>query len=65
MTEEKIFKNAFGKKYNIEWYLGNGEIMTTSAVLVDSKFGYLYFAHPNDELIIIERRALRSMWCIK
>ena len=59
------FENAFDKKYNVEWYLANGQVVTTSAVLVDSKFGYLYFEYPNGGLLIIERKTLRSMECIE
>lgn len=59
-----FFDRAFGKKYNIEWYLGNGKVMTTSAVLTDVKDGFIHFIYPNGGLFIIEQKALRSMQCI-
>lgn len=58
-------ENAFFKKYNIEWYLGNGEVQTTSAMLLDVRKGYIFFVYPNDGLFIIEEKALRSMECIE
>ncbi len=59
------FENAFGKKYNIEWYLANGKVMTTSAVLVDGRFECLYFEYSNGGLFVVERRAIRSMECME
>lgn len=61
----KLLEDAYNKKYNIEWYLANGDAVTTSAVLVDSRFGYLYFTYPEGGLLIIERKALRSMSCLE
>lgn len=58
------FDRAFFKNYNIEWYLGNGKVMTTSAELTDVKDGYIHFVYPNGGLFIIEQKALRSMQCI-
>ena len=55
---------ACGKKYNIEWYLGNGRLRTTSAILEDFGDGYFYFAYPNGGLFIIEQKAVRSLECI-
>lgn len=61
---DSFFDRAFDKKYNIEWYLSNGKIQTTSAVLTDVKDGFIHFIYPNGGLFIIETKALRSMQCI-
>lgn len=60
-----LLEDACNKRYNIEWYLANGNVVTTCAELVDSRFGYLYFAYPEGGLFIIERKALRSMSCLE
>ena len=57
--------SAFNKKYNIEWYLGNGKVQTTSAKLIEIKNGFIYFSYPNGGLFVIEYRALRSLECIE
>lgn len=54
---------AYGKTYNIEWFLGNGMLQTTSAVLTDIGDGYFYFVYPNGGLFIIEQRSVRSLEC--
>ena len=59
------FDKAFNKKYNIEWYLGDGKIQTTSATLIEAKDGFIYFVYPNGGLFIVEQKALRSMACIE
>lgn len=56
--------SAYDKVYNIEWYSGNGKLQTTSAILIDSGDGYLYFEYPNGGLFIVEQRAIRSLECI-
>lgn len=60
-TDEK----AYDKVYNIEWYLGNGKLQTTSAILVNVGCGYFYFEYPNGGLFIIEQKAIRSLDCIE
>ena len=55
---------AYGKIYNVEWYLGNGKLQTTSAMLENIGDGYFYFICPNGGLFIIEQRAVRSLECI-
>lgn len=57
-------ETACGKIYNIEWYLGNGRLQTTSAILENIGDGYFYFVYPNDGLFIIEQRAIRSLECV-
>lgn len=56
---------GYGKKYNIEWYWGNGELQTTSAILENIGDGYFYFKYPNGGLFILEQRAIRSIECIE
>ena len=56
---------ACGKKYNIEWYEGNGRLRTTSAILENIGDGCFYFAYPNGGLFIIKQRAVRSLECIE
>ena len=64
IKENDFFDRAFDRKYNIEWYLGNGKVQTTSAILTDVKDGFIHFIYPDGGLFIIEQRALRSMQCI-
>ena len=52
---------ACGKIYNVEWYLGNGRLRTTSALLENIGDGYFYFEYPNGGLFIVEQRAIRSL----
>lgn len=54
---------ACGKVYNIEWYLGNGGIQTTSGILENIGDGYFYFVYPSGGLFIVEQRAIRSLEC--
>ena len=58
------YETCFGKKYNIEWYLGNGKIQTTSATLTNIDDKYFYFIYPHHGLFIIERKSVRSLECI-
>ena len=57
-------ETACGKKYNIEWYLGNGRLQTTSAMLENIGDGYFYFTYSNGGLFIVEQRAVRSLECV-
>jgi hypothetical protein len=56
---------AFDKLYNIEWYSGNGKVLTTSATLRMEQNGYSYFTYPNGGLFIVESKVIRSMQCIE
>lgn len=56
---------AYDKKYNIEWYLGNGRLATTSAALTNVGDGYFYFEYENGGLLIIDQRAIRSLDCLE
>jgi hypothetical protein len=58
-------ETACGKRYNIEWYLGNGKLQTTSAMLDNIGDGYFYFEYPNGGLFIIEQRNIRSLACLE
>lgn len=60
-----INESAYYKKYNIEWYWDNGELRTTSAILTGVNGGYFYFEYPNGGLLMIERRAIRSLECLE
>lgn len=60
-----INETAYYKKYNIEWYWGNGELRTTSAVLIEVSGGYFYFEYSEGGLLMIERRAIRSLECLE
>jgi hypothetical protein len=54
---------ACGKVYNVEWYLGNGKLQTTSATLENIGNGYFYFVYPSGGLFIVEQKAIRSIEC--
>lgn len=56
---------ACGKIYNVEWYLGNGRLQTTSAMLENIGDGYFYFVYHTGGLFIVEQRAIRSLQCVE
>lgn len=56
---------AFDKNYNIEWYLANGKIQTTSAILVSIENGYTFFRYPSGGLFMIKDEAIRSLECLE
>lgn len=56
---------AFKKDYNIEWYLGNGKIQTTSAVMTSIENGYIFFRYPSGGIFIIKDDAIRSLQCLE
>lgn len=56
---------AFEKKYNIEWYLNNGQIRTTSAVLTEIANGYLFFRYPSGGIFVLQDDAIRSLECLE
>lgn len=60
----KVDNKAYDKSYNIEWYLGNGKLQTTSAILVNVGDGYFYFEYQNGGLFVVEQKAIRSLECI-
>lgn len=60
----KVNESAYDKIYNIEWYLGNGKLATTSAVLKNIGDGYFYFEYPDGSLFIVEQKVIRSLECL-
>lgn len=60
-----IDDRAFEKIYNIEWYLANGEVRTTSAILVSIENGYTFFRYPSGGLFMIRDEAIRSLECLE
>ena len=65
-TNRKVVDDrAFEKKYNIEWYLGNGKICTTSAVLTEIANGYLFFRYPSGGIFVLQDNAIRSLECLE
>ena len=56
---------AFEKKYNIEWYLGNGKIQTTSAVMTSIENGYIFFRYPSGGIFMVKDEAIRSLECLE
>lgn len=64
-TRKVVDDNAFEKMYNIEWYLGNGKIQTTSAVLTEIANGYIFFRYPSGGILILQDDAIRSLECLE
>lgn len=62
---EREAKTPFNKKYNIEWYLDNSEVQTTSATLMYVKDGYMVFEYPMGGLLILKGKLIRSMCCLE
>lgn len=65
MTADDFFDKNLNKKYNVEWYSGDGKVQTTLAILTDVKNGYIHFIYPNGGLFIIQQKILRSMQYIE
>ena len=63
--EPVVDDRAFDKKYNVEWYLANGKIQTTSAILVSIENGYTFFRYPSGGLFMIKDEAIRSLECLE
>lgn len=55
----------YDKKYNVEWYSGNGKINTTSAIMTDMRDGYIFFKYPSGGLLVIKKEALYSLDCLE
>ena len=60
-----VDNRAFEKKYNIEWYLGNGDIQTTSATMVSIENGYIFFRYPSGGIFMVKDEAIRSLECLE
>lgn len=56
---------TFKKNYNIEWYLGNGDIQTTSAMLISIENGYVFFKYPSGGIFMVKNEAIRSLQCLE
>lgn len=56
---------AFEKKYNVEWYLGNGKLQTTSATMTSIENGYIFFRYPSGGIFVIKDDAIRSLECLE
>lgn len=65
-TVRKVIDDrAFEKTYNIEWYLDNGKIKTTSAVMTSIENGYIFFRYPSGGILMIKDDAIRSLECLE
>lgn len=64
-VRQVVDDRAFEKKYNIEWYLGNGTIQTTSAVMTSIENGYIFFRYPSGGILMIKDDAIRSLECLE
>lgn len=64
-VRQVVDDRAYEKKYNIEWYLGNGKIQTTSAVLTSIENGYIFFRYPSGGIFIVKNEAIRSLECLE
>ena len=64
-TRRVVDSRAFEKKYNIEWYLGNGDLATTSAVMTSIEHGYVFFRCPSGGILMVRDEAIRSLECLE
>ena len=64
-VRQVVDDRAFEKKYNIEWYLGNGNLQTTSAVMTSIENGYIFFKYPSGGILMIKDDAIRSLECLE
>lgn len=64
-VRQVIDDKAFEKNYNIEWYLGNGKIQTTSAVMTSIENSYIFFRYPSGGIFMVKDEAIRSLECLE
>lgn len=64
-VRQVVDDRAFEKKYNIEWFLSNGKIQTTSAVMTSIENGYIFFRYPSGGIFVIKDDAIRSLECLE
>ena len=64
-VRQVVDDRAFEKKYNIEWYTGNGKIATTSAVMTSIENGYIFFRYPAGGIFVLKDDAIRSLECLE
>lgn len=64
-VRQVVDDRAFEKNYNIEWFLGNGKIQTTSAVMTSIENGYIFFKYPSGGIFMIKDDAIRSLECLE
>ena len=64
-VRQVVDDRAFEKNYNVEWYLGNGKIQSTSAVMTSIENGYIFFRYPSGGIFVIKDDAIRSLECLE
>ena len=64
-NRQVVDDRAFEKNYNIEWYLSNGEIRTTSAIMTSIENGYIFFRYPSGGIFMVKDDAIRSLECLE
>lgn len=64
-VRQVVDDRAFEKKYNIEWFTGNGKIVTTSAIMTSIENGYVFFRYPSGGIFMVKDDAIRSLECLE
>lgn len=64
-ARQVVDDRAFEKNYNIEWYLSNGEVRSTQAVMTSIENGYIFFRYPSGGIFMIKDDAVRSLECLE
>lgn len=62
--QQRLDKNAYYRRYNVEYELGNGMCRTLSNILVAINGNFLYFESEEDGLDIIRVDRIAAMTCI-
>lgn len=60
-----LYDCAYGKKYNVEYKLGNGKSYTFSNILEKIDETYFWFCSKENGLDIIRQDRILTMICIK
>lgn len=58
-------KMVLGRKYNVEYQLGNGKICTLSNILENADGEYFWFCSEEDGLDVIKQDRVLTMVCIR
>lgn len=53
-----------GRKYNVEYEMGNGRIQTLSNILENADGTYFWFVSEEDGMDVIRQDCIRTMICI-
>lgn len=64
LSGKEAGKDILGRRYNVEYKLGNGKIQTLSNILENVDSVYFWFSSPEDGMDIIKQDRIITMICL-